>query len=432
MTTSTVSRNKIFDKDITTLFSQVGTDTLNTFPLINFVQDLEFYAAAKYTSSIADPVTNTLLRVNTGSSAISGNDKWKNDNDNYQCADAGMFTDFTASPRTCGLQANSHFVFVSPPINTSTKKYVDLSTKAISAETSKEVTIKIFVKFLGLTYLLASDVTSYTGGPTDEVDFFRYGSKLRMTLKRVSTTRMDLILRNQSHQTISTFENFETRIGKWTHITLSYSSYWDASNQAIWNYYPDKLNWQVGNKQMTILQGTFDKLPIADLLTLTIPKEVIALWTKGMINYDYFTGFMGIYSSLGDTTLTYSNVRKSSTADKTDIYKGTSTSDCLDTTNYFTSATVSALTYNCVRDYDFQIYETSTTYNCGYTALGETACLTTNNNCPLGYVENAGDICSCSNNDKKLMLINKNAGKNKCQSIKNLLTYIINFFHLFL
>lgn len=416
MTTKKVTTTTLLDEHISTLTVTVNpTDAGDIYPQINFVQDLEFVGSLKFVDVIADPAATTVLRLAPAGAAISGQDKWVNNNDNYQCLDTALLA-LTGNPRTCAIEANSFTVFVSPPINTSTKKYVDLSTKAISAESSKDVTIKVFVKFLGLTQIDTADLTTYTG-ITDEVDLLRYGTNMRVTLKKISSTRIDLYLRNSSQQIVATYENFQDRIGKWTHITLSYSSYWDAANTAIWDYYPDRLNFQVGNKQLTITQGTFDKLTIANFLTLTIPKEVIALWTRGTIGYDYYTGFMSIYSSINSSAaLKYSTVKRTTTADKNLIFVGTSASDCLETTNYFTSATVSALTYNCVRDFEFQIDERAATYNCGLTALGETACESANANCPLGFIENTGDICSCSNKDKKLMLLNKNSGKNKCQS----------------
>lgn len=415
MTNKKVTASSILDQHLSNSVTPSGSDLTDTLPQINFVQDLEFFGAAKYVDSVPDPLATTVLRLAPVGTSISGQDKWKNDNDNFQCVDAALYS-FTGNPRSCSPVDHSHFVFVSPPVRTSDNTYVDISTVAISSQSSKEVTIKFFVKFLGFTYLAQGEQTTYQGIPADEVDFFRYGTNMRITLKQVSTTRIDLYLRNSSNQLVGKFENFEARIGKWTHISLSYLSYWDPADTTIYDYYPDMLNFQVGNNQIVITPGTYDKLIITNFLTLTVAKEAIALWTRGMVSYNYFTGFMGIYSSKDNTSLTYANLKKNSTADKLDIFKGSSTTDCLDTTNYFASAAVSALTYNCVRDFDFQIKEEVLNYNCGYAALGETACLTANTNCLLGYIESTNDICSCSNRDKKLMLLNKNDGKNKCQS----------------
>jgi len=375
---------------------------------------LEFYTSQKYTDTIANPASaTTILRVAPTGAVVSTNNRWNNA-DTLSCENAALL-DFSA--RTCGIVTNSHFVFISPPLVSSSNLYTDTSTKLIAHESSKEVTIKFFVKFLGFTQLGTGEQTTYTGISTDEYDFYRYGTNMRLTLLKVTTTRIDLYVRNSSNALVAKFENFQTQIGKWTHISLSYSSYYDASDTTIYNYYPDKLNIQVGYNQLTVTAGTFDRLSITNFLTLTIAKEVIGLWTQGMVSYNYFTGFMGVYASYGDTTLTYANVKKTSTTDKEGIYKGTTVIDCLDTTNFFNSAFTSSIKYNCVRDYDFQIYQTTATYNCSYKPLGETACSTTTNAaCPVGYIENTDNVCSCTNRDRKLMLINKNSGKNKCQS----------------
>ncbi len=383
-------------------------DAKDLYPQFNYIEDLLLANTNKYLDTIADP--NIVIRPKPTGLAYADTDyAYKNDNDKLMCVVNKLYS-FTASPRTCATQANSHTVFVSPPILTSSGKYTDLSTLAISDQTSKEVTIKFFVKFLGFTYLAGADLTTFNG-LSDEFYFYKYGTGLNIVIKKVSASTLQLKLYNAANTLVATYSNFETRIGVWTFIALSYSTY--EVDTVIKVYYPPKLNWQVGNKLITVADGTYSNISISNLLTLTIPKEITALWTRLMISYNYFNGFMGIYSNSGVTTeIQYSSLKKFSQADVLDLYKGTSWSDCLSNT-YFSSGT---LTFNCVDDYDFVIKEESANYNCAYKGLDDGACFSSAKaNCPLGFFDNSADYCSCSNVDKKLMLISKNSGGNICQ-----------------
>lgn len=396
--------------DITANSVNVPTtpDAKDLYPQLNYIEDSLFVNTNNYLDTISNP--DVVIRPKPAGAAFADSDyAYKNGNDNLMCK-VNMLYSFTASPRTCATQANSHTVFVSPPINTSTKKYVNLSTNAISDQSSKEVTIKFFVKFLGLTYIAPADLTTFNSLP-DEFYFYKYGTALSIVIKKVSASVLQLKLYNASNSLVATYDNFETRIGIWTFIALSYSTYEGDTNVKV--YYPPKLNWQVGNKVAQTVDGTYSDITIANLLTLTIPKEITALWTRLMISYNYFNGFMGIYSNSGATSgLSFTDLKQNAQPDILDIYKGTSWSNCLSAT-YFSSA---SLTYNCVDDYDFVIQEESNNYNCAFKGLDDGACFTAaKTNCPLGFFDNSGDNCSCSNVDKKLMLISKNSGGNICK-----------------
>lgn len=413
MTNNKVTFNSVIDQHIPSNTFTVNTPDGDIFPQINFVQDLEFYGATKFIDTINDLDSERVMRNFPSGIEIKNPNKWINNHEVYQCADSAVYG--LTVPPDCTVKNDTHYVFVSPSQNKTNNEYEDLSTIPIADNGSKEVTIKFFVKFLGFTHLNAGKQTIYNGITTEEVDFFRYGSNMRISLLRVNETKIDLHLRNASHQLVAVYQNFLIHIGKWIPITLSYSSFWDPANTEIWDRYPDKLNFQVGNKQVTIIPGTFDKLTVANFLTLTIPKEVIALWTRGMISYNYFNGFMGIYTSKDNPTLLFDQLKRSTTADKLDIFKGTNIGNCLDTNNYFNMNDVNGIIFHCVIDYDFQIVE-ETNYNCNYAAMDESSCLQKNSNCPLGYIQTGGDICSCSNKDKKLMLIDGNNGINRCKS----------------
>jgi len=397
--------------DISTNSVNVPTtqDANDIYHQLNYLEDSLFVNTSKYLDTLADPTI--LVRSKPTGAAYSDTDyAYKNDNDNLMCVQGKLYS-LTAFPRTCTIQANSHTVIVTPPITTSNGKYSDLTTKPIADQSSKEVTIKFFVKFLGLTYLSAANLTKFNN-LNDEFYFYKYGTALSIVIKKLTSTTLQLKLYNSANTLVSTYDNFQNRIGKWTFIALSYSSF--NSDNTIKTYYPDKLNWQVANTVTQTVDGTYANINVADLLTLTIPKEITALWTRLMISYNYFTGFMGIYSNSGATTgILFSDLKKYSTADITDIYKGSSSSDCL-TNTYFNN--LASITYYCVDDYDKIIQEESNNYNCAFKGLDDTDCFSTaKTNCPLGFFDNSDDNCSCSNVDKKLMLISKNSGKNICK-----------------
>jgi len=384
-------------------------DAKDLYQQFNYIEDLLFVNSANYFDTIADP--NVVIRPKPTGAAYADTDyQYKNDNDNIMCKINKLYS-FSSNPRTCATQTYSHTVLVSPPIDSITKKYIDLPTKPISDSSSKEVTIKFFVKFLGFTYLAAADLTKFNN-LIDEFYFYKYGTALSIVIKKVSASTLQLKLYNAANIVVSTYDNFESRIGMWTFIALSYSTY-EADN-TIKVYYPPKLNWQVANKVTQTTEGTYSNIAIADLLTLTIPKEITALWTRLMISYNYYTGFMGIYSNSGATSgILFSDLKKNAQTDVLDIYKGSSWSDCL-TNTYFNS--LASITYYCVDDHDFVIQEENNNYNCSFKGIDETSCFTTAKaNCPLGFFDNSDDICSCSNVDKKLMLISKNDNKNFCK-----------------
>ena len=384
-------------------------DAKDLYPQLNYIEDLLFVNSAKYLDTIVDP--DVVVRAKpTGANYADTDYAYKNDNDNMMCILNKLYS-FTATPRTCSTVTNSHTVLVSPPIDSTSKKYINLPAKTISDQSSKEVTIKFFVKFLGLTYLAAADLTKFNS-LNDEVYFYKYGSALSIVIKKVNASTLQLKLYNAANNVVATYDNFETRIGIWTFIALSYSTY--ETDSSIKVYYPPKLNWQVANKVTQTIAGTYSNIAVADLLTFTIPKEVTALWTRLMISYNYFTGFMGIYSSSGATTgLLYGSLKKNAQADVLDIYKGSDGTNCL-TATYFDN--LATMTYNCVDDYDFVITEETNNYSCSYKGLDDGSCFSAAKaNCPIGFFDNSGDNCSCSNVDKKLMLISKNDNKNICK-----------------
>jgi len=387
-------------------------DAKDIYHQLNFLPDSLFVNQSNYLDLIINP-SKVILPKPTGKSYKDSDYDYKNDNDNMMCSSGKLYS-FTASPPVCKTQANSHTVIVTPPIDSTTKKYVDLSTVKIDDKSSNEVTIKFFVKFLGFTYIGASDLKKFNN-LNDEFYFYKYGNGLSIIIKKLSSTNYQLKLYNiynSANTLVATYDNFQNRIGKWTFIVLSYSNY--NSDDSIKTYYPEKLNWQVGNKVTQTNEGTYANIPIADLLILTIPKEITALWTRLMISYNYFTGFMGIYSNSGATTgLSFSKLKKSSITDITDIYKGSSASNCL-TNTYFDN--LANIQYSCVDDYDNIIVEENNNYNCNFTGLDDTGCFISNKtNCPFGYFDTSNDYCSCSNVDKKLMLISKNNNSNFCK-----------------
>lgn len=410
LSSNTISEDKYSSSnvDVTTEHAK------DIYHYINYIEDSLFINSGNYLDTIADPTV--LIREKPTGVAYSDSDyAFKNANDNVICKLNKLFS-LTGSPRTCSTQSYSHTVLVTPPIN-SDKNYIDLTTKVISDQSSKEVTIKFFVKFIGLTHLTSAQKSLFNS-QSNHYYFYKYGTALSIVINKISNTSFQLNLINSSNTVVATYDDFYSRIGKWTFIALSYSSY--HSDSAINAYYPPKINWQVGNTVTKITAGTYSNIAIADLLTLTIPKEITALWTRLMISYDYFNGFMGIYSNSGATAgLSYSDLKRSSTADVKDIYTGSNWSDCL-TDTYFDN--LSTITYNCVDDHDFVIQEENNNYNCAFTGLDDTACFSAaKTNCPLGFFDNSGDYCSCSNVDKKLMLISKNENKNICKSKKDYL-----------
>lgn len=376
---------------------------------INYIEDSLFINAGNYLDTIADPTV--LIRQKPAGVAYSDGDyAFKNANDNLICKVNKLFS-LTASPRTCSTQSYSHTVLVTPPMNSAANAYIDLPTKVINHQSSHEVTIKFFVKFIGLTDILSAQKTLFNS-QSNQYYFYKYGTALSIVINKISNTSFELKLINSSNEVVATYDDFYSRIGKWTFIALSYSSY--HTDSAINAYYPPKINWQVGNTVTKITAATYSNIAITDLLTLTIPKEITALWTRLMISYDYFNGFMGIYSNSGDTTrILYSNLKRSSTADLKDIYTGSDWTNCL-TDTYFDN--LSSTTYNCVDDHDFVIQEENNNYSCAFKGLDDTACFSAaKTNCPLGFFDNSDDYCSCSNVDKKLMLISKNDNKNVCR-----------------
>jgi len=420
MTINKISYNKIDDMDNTANSVNVPSipDAKDLYPQFNYIEDLLFVNTAKYLDTFTDPAI--IIRTKPAGTAYADTDyAFQNANDNMMCKINKLYS-FTGGPRTCATQANSHTVFVSPPINSTTKAYINLTSNAFPDQGSKEITIKFFVKFLGLTYLSNSDLTTFNS-IANEFYFFKYGSALSIVIRQENASTLHLKLYNAANNLVATYENFQNRIGKWTFIVLSYSTY--EADVNIKTYYPPKINWQVQNTVIQTIEGTYSNISITNLLTFTVPKEVTALWTRLMISYNYFTGFMGIYSSSGATTgLLYTTLKKNSQGDVLDIFKGTTEADCLSSSNF----SLASVTYNCVDDYDFVIQEENNNYNCLYTGLDDTACFTTaKSNCPLGFFDNTSDICSCSNVDKKLMLISKNDNKNLCKS--NQFTLIYSF-----
>lgn len=409
LTINKLSSNKIFEDQISSNDVVVTAEHANDiYHYINYIEDSLFINSGNYLNTIADP-TILIRQKPTGVAYSDDNYAFKNDNDNFICKNNKLLS-LTGSPRTCSTNSYSHTVLVTPPKN-SDKNYIDLVSKSITDQSSKEVTIKFFVKFIGLTQLTTAQKTIFNS-QSDNYYFYKYGTALSIVINKISNTSFQLKLINSSNNVVATYDDFYSRIGKWTFIALSYSSY--HSDTTINAYYPPKINWQVGNTVTKITTGTYSDIAIADLLTLTIPKEITALWTRLMISYDYFNGFMGIYSNSGATSgLLYSDLKRSITEDVKDIYTGTSSTDCLKDT-YFDN--LSSTTYYCVDDHDFVIQEENNNYNCDFKGLDDTACFTTAKpNCPLGFFDNSDDYCSCSNVDKKLMFISKNDDKNVCK-----------------
>jgi len=409
MTINKLSSNKIFEDQISSSDVDVTAEHANDiYHHINYIEDSLFINIGNYLNTIPDPTI--LIRKKPSGVAYSDDDyAFKNDNDNFICKNNKLLS-LTGYPRTCSTNSYPHTVLVTPPIN-SDKNYIDLVSKSISDQSSQEVTIKFFVKFIGLTQLTTDQKTIFNS-QSDNYYFYKYGTALSIVINKISNTSFQLKLINSSNNVVATYDDFYSRIGKWTFIALSYSSY--HSDNEINAYYPPKINWQVGNTVTKINTRTYSDIAIADLLTLTIPKEITALWTRLMISYNYFNGFMGIYSNSGATSgLLYSDLKRSIIQDVKDIYTGTNPNDCLKE-SYFDN--LSSTTYYCVDDHDFVIQEENNNYNCDFKGLDDTACFTTAKpNCPLGFFDNSDDYCSCSNNDKKLMFISKNDNKNVCK-----------------
>lgn len=411
--------NKINEMD-TSPSINITADSNDIYSQINYIEDSLFINGNNYLDSILDP--NITIRTKPPGVAYSdSNYKFKNDNDNYMCIENKLYS-LTGSPRTCATEQYSHTVLVTPPLD-SNNNYIDLSTIPITDITSNEVTIKFFVKFLGFTNLPSAQLTTFNS-LDNEFYFYKYGTAFSIVIRKNTSNTYSLKLYNSTNGVVATVNDFESRLGKWTFIALSYSDY--SSDSDVNAYYPPKINWQVGNSSPTINPGTYNGVNnVSDLLTLIIPKEVTALWTRLMISYNYFTGFMGIYSNSGATEgILFDDLKKNSTADKKDIYTGSSWTNCLNNT-YFDNLT--NIKYNCVDDYDFVIQEENNNYNCTFTGLDDGACFSTpKDSCPLGFFDNSDDYCSCSNVDKKLMLISKNDNRPVCRS-KIYIVFIIDF-----
>jgi len=405
MSATKMKYNKIEDmndstKSITVPASQ---DSADFYPQINYIQDLEFVGDAKYVSGLGNTI-NFYNDVAT-STAIASPYSWKNDYENFQCA-SGKILASTGSPRDCGTTANSMTVFVSPGINSLNNSYVDVSIKSITIGSLTDITIKFSVKFLGFSNVINSSNT--------EFPFYNYGTKLKLLLKKITSSQYNLLLvYDTSASIISTYSNFEAFIGKWVNIVVSFSDY--TSNVTYQNVYPNKINWQVNNKIMQITDANYSSLRISHFTTMTVPKEIIALWSKGIVTFNYFNGFMGIYSTKSKATgLKFDGLKRdTTTTDITDIYNGSSSTNCLSDTNFDKTN----LAFNCVDDLDNLFDETK--YTCDMLFYKDDGtCDTAKTSCPLGYFDNttSGDNCSCSSADKKLMGIFKSNSKNVCKS----------------
>ena len=396
-------------------------DSLDLYPQINYIEDLEFVGNAKYLSSLGNVIK--ILRDTPTSTTIATPDKWINSIENFQCL-SGKILSSTGAPKTCATVTNSMSVFVSPGINTADGAFKDvsLSTITIDASANNDITIKFSVKYLGLSNSILVGAS--------EFDFFRYGTTLKLLLKKISNSQYDLLLVNgSSANTISAFTNFQTLVGKWVNIVLSFSDYSD--NVTYKDFYTNKLNWQVNNKLMTTTDANWAALKITTFTTMTVPKEIIALWGKGVITFNYFNGFMGIYSSKSKAaSIKYSDTQRdiSTKADIIDIFNGTDLTNCITNTKFDSTG----LTFYCVDDYDYVFDETKYTCDMKLYKEDDGTCEVANTNCPLGFFDKTttGDNCSCSSVDKKLMIISKNGSNNVCKS-KNINSVIL-FFQCFI
>ncbi len=378
-----------------------SADSLDLYPQINYIQDLEFVVAKRFDQ--LEGVLTILRNVPT-SSNYNSDIKWGNSYEDLQCV--GKILNPLISPRRCTLYSNMMTVFVSPVVNSS-GVYTDVSLTSItiSATANTDITIKFSVKFLGFSSIINSGDTEYP--------FFSYGTSLKLLLNKVSSTQYNLLLVNgSSANTISTYTNFEALIGTWVTIVVSFSDF--TGNTSYNAFYTNKFNFQVNNKLMPTNDAKWASLRITTFTTLTVPKEIIALWGKGLITFNYFNGFMGIYSSkVRSSGLKYSDLQRDTTtkADIVNLFTGSSSTNCL--TNFDTTN----LTFNCLDEYQDLIDETK--YVCGLTFYNDDGtCQPANTNCPLGFFDKttAGDNCSCSSVDKKLMIISKNSSSNVCKS----------------
>lgn len=383
------------------------SDALDLFPQINYIEDLEFVGNAKNIASLGN-LLKILLDTPTANS-ITSPYKWMSSIEKLQCASGKIYT-YAASPRDCSTVTNSMTVFASPGVHSTTAAFRDVSLSTITINTSanNDITIKFSVKYLGLSSAIVISDTEYP--------FFSYGTTLKMLLKKISASQYDLLLVNgTSAATIATYTNFQTLIGKWTTIVLSFSDY--TANATYSTFYTNKLNWQVNNKLMTTTDANWASLRITTFTTIAVPKEIIALWAKGLITFNYFNGFMGVYSSkVRASGLKYADVQRDivTKADIIDLFNGSDLTNCITNTNF----DVTNLTFYCVDDFDSLIDETL--YSCGLTFYNDDGtCETANANCPLGFFDKTttGDNCSCSSRDKKLMIISKNDSKNVCKSM---------------
>jgi len=397
--------NKIQDMDFTDKDINVPSnpDPLDIYPQINYVEDLEFVGINKYVSELGTLLIDFYYDTPT-TITIDSPDKWKNDNESLQCVEKAILS--SNSPPKCEASTDSKSVFVSPGINKIDNSYVDVLLKPIDLTSENEITIKFSMKILGFSkeYSPASNNT----------DIFYYSDNLYLTLNKIDSSRFDLSLVYKTGIILSTYSNFQTFFSKWVNIVISLSDY--SNNTTYKGYYPNKLNFQINNKNMDI-DGTSSKLvKITDFAKMKISKPIIALWSKGIISFNYFNGFMGIYTSINKSAsgLKYSkDLKKNSKTDMINIFNGDSFTDCL--SDYFEKTN---LNINCVFDLDNTFDETK--YICDLSLLNEQTgtCYDKKVKCPLGFIEfdTNNDYCSCSNVDKKLMGVFKTGSKSVCRS----------------
>lgn len=137
---------------------------------------------------------------------------------------------------------------------------------------------------------------------------------------------------------------------------------------------------------------------------------------------------MGIYTTNSESIsdLKYANLKRNTVNDIRFFYGMTETS-CV-TSTYFD---MTNMKINCAADYEYSIDESK--YSCLFSFYKEIdgTCDTTKDACPLGFFDKTtdGDNCSCSSNDKKLMLaVKDNQNRITCKSKKKFFIYILFYF----
>lgn len=375
---SSIKDQIIRDPDVPTTNDVTASGLPSSFSSIlfkpwNYSENFDQVTSGNYISSISG-TTPTYSTCPTHCN-------YCNTNECIQCASGYLLIS-----GVCNAQTETIYYFLSPAYTIGTTTQVDLNFNALSSITTS-VTISFFTKLLG--WNVGTGVTTF--------DIFRYGIGINL---QYDISSGDLNLYNSSNSVVyGTYSDFQSLIGSWVHISLAY--YYDSTINA---YFPSMLNFQV-NFTPVAISGNYQSLSLSSVI-ITIPKESIAVYAKLWAWNSYL---VGSWADMSNANRSYSPIIQL-------INSGSSTSNCISSSNL-----VTALTTNCVLDYSSILNESTYCSSAAY--VNSSGCQTASSSCPYGYysIYSNTDLCGCNMSASDAWISN-NSAMNTCTGTNILFT----------